>query len=87
MAVCITTNGFGRIEHSVVRALYESGRRTGITVVTISELADAVGVTHLLKYDTSHGRFTRDIRQERGQFIIGDDAICILYEQTLDMLP
>jgi glyceraldehyde-3-phosphate dehydrogenase/erythrose-4-phosphate dehydrogenase len=35
--------------------LYESGRRAEITVVAINELADAAGMAHLLKYDTSHG--------------------------------
>lgn len=56
MTVRIAINGFGRIGRNVVRALYESGRRAEITVVAINELADAAGMAHLLKYDTSHGR-------------------------------
>ncbi len=63
MTVRIAINGFGRIGRNVVRALYESGRRAEITVVAINELADAVGMAHLLKYDTSHGRFARDVRR------------------------
>lgn len=58
MTVRVAINGFGRIGRNVVRALYESGRRAEITVVAINELADAAGMAHLLKYDTSHGRFT-----------------------------
>lgn len=57
MTIRIAINGFGRIGRNVVRALYESGRRAEITVVAINELADAAGIAHLLKYDTSHGRF------------------------------
>lgn len=57
MTVRVAINGFGRIGRNVVRALYESGRRAEITVVAINELADAAGMAHLLKYDTSHGRF------------------------------
>ncbi|SQB37712.1 erythrose 4-phosphate dehydrogenase [Citrobacter koseri] len=75
---------FGR---NVVRALYESGRRAEISVVAINELADAAGMAHLLKYDTSHGRFAWDVRQEREQLIVGDDTIRILHERTLDALP
>lgn len=59
MTIRIAINGFGRIGRNVVRALYESGRRAEITVVAINELADAAGIAHLLKYDTSHGRFAR----------------------------
>ncbi|MDU6454291.1 MAG: glyceraldehyde 3-phosphate dehydrogenase NAD-binding domain-containing protein [Enterobacter hormaechei] len=67
MTVRVAINGFGRIGRNVVRALYESGRRAEITVVAINELADAAGMAHLLKYDTSHGRFAWDVRQEREQ--------------------
>lgn len=52
-----------------------------------NELADAAGMAHLLKYDTSHGRFAWDVRQEREQLIVGDDTIRILHERTLDALP
>ena len=67
MTVRVAINGFGRIGRNVVRALYESGRRAEITVVAINELADATGMAHLLKYDTSHGRFAWEVRQERDQ--------------------
>ena len=69
MTVRVAINGFGRIGRNVVRALYESGRRAEITVVAINELADAAGMADLLKYDTSHGRFAWDVRQEREQLI------------------
>lgn len=65
MTIRVAINGFGRIGRNVVRALYESGRRAEITVVAINELADAAGIAHLLKYDTSHGRFARCTSGER----------------------
>lgn len=71
----------------MVRALYESGRRAEITVVAINELADAAGMAHLLKYDTSHGRFAWEVRQERDQLFVGDDAIRVLHERSLQSLP
>ena len=87
MTVRIAINGFGRIGRNVVRALYESGRRAEITVVAINELADAAGMAHLLKYDTSHGRFAWDVRQERNQLWVGDDTIRILHEPEIANLP
>lgn len=69
MTIRIAINGFGRIGRNVVRALYESGRRAEITVVAINELADAAGIAHLLKYDTSHGRFA-------SMFVRARAAVC-----------
>ncbi len=71
----------------MVRALYESGIRAEITVVAINELADAAGMAHLLKYDTSHGRFAWEVRQERDQLFVGDGAIRVLRERSLQSLP
>jgi D-erythrose 4-phosphate dehydrogenase len=53
----IAINGFGRIGRNVLRALYETGRNTEIKIVAINEVAEPKGIAHLLKYDTSHGRF------------------------------
>ncbi len=57
MAIKLAINGFGRIGRNIVRALYESGLEDHIKIVAINELADPKGIAHLLKYDTSHGRF------------------------------
>ncbi|NHX33594.1 erythrose-4-phosphate dehydrogenase, partial [Escherichia coli] len=52
MAIRVAINGFGRIGRSVLRALYESGRRAEIVVVAVNELAEPEGIAHLLKYDS-----------------------------------
>ncbi len=87
MTVRIAINGFGRIGRNVLRALYETGRRAEITVVAINELAEAAGMAHLLKYDTSHGRFAFDVRQQRDLLLVGDDTIRILHHADIDALP
>ncbi|GAB7217468.1 hypothetical protein OS42_40810 [Dickeya oryzae] len=87
MTIRIAINGFGRIGRSVLRALYESGRRAEITVVAINELANAEGIAHLLKYDSSHGRFSWDVRQECDRLLVGDDTIRLLHEPDLRSLP
>ncbi|MFC3396757.1 erythrose-4-phosphate dehydrogenase [Brenneria rubrifaciens] len=87
MTIRIAINGFGRIGRSVLRALYESGRRAEISVVAINELASAEGIAHLLKYDSSHGRFPWDIRQECDQLYVGDDCIRLLHQAEIEQLP
>ncbi len=87
MTIRVAINGFGRIGRNVLRALYETGRRAEITVVAINELAEAAGMAHLLKYDTSHGRFALDVRQERDLLWVGEDTIRILHHAGLDALP
>ncbi len=87
MTVRIAINGFGRIGRNVLRALYESGRRAEITVVAINELAEATAMAHLLKYDTSHGRFAWDVRQERDLLTVGDDNIRLLHQRDICDLP
>lgn len=87
MTVRIAINGFGRIGRNVLRALYETGCRAEITVVAINELADAAGMAHLLKYDTSHGRFAWDVRQERDLLWVGEDTIRILHRAEISDLP
>ena len=87
MTIRIAINGFGRIGRSVLRALYESGRRAEIKVVAINELAEAEGMAHLLKYDSTHGRFDWDVRQERDVLYVGDDAIRLLHQKEINQLP
>ena len=87
MTIRIAINGFGRIGRSVLRALYESGRRAEIKVVAINELADAESMAHLLKYDSTHGRFDWDVRQERDVLYVGDDAIRLLHQKEINQLP
>ncbi len=87
MTIRIAINGFGRIGRNVLRALYESGRRPEIKGVPINEPADAAGMAHLLKYDSTHGRFDWDVRQERDVLYVGDDAIRLLHQKEISQLP
>lgn len=87
MTLRIAINGFGRIGRSVLRALYESGRNRDISVVAINELAEPKGMAHLLKYDSTHGRFARNVRQEGKMLWIDDDAIQLFHQKEIANLP
>ncbi|SFR59043.1 erythrose 4-phosphate dehydrogenase [Pseudidiomarina maritima] len=73
----IAINGFGRIGRSVLRSLYERGYRQHVEVVAINELAPVEAMAHLLKYDTSHGRFQSPVavRDEHHLEVAGDSIV------------
>ncbi|WP_026377426.1 erythrose-4-phosphate dehydrogenase [Aestuariibacter salexigens] len=77
----VAINGFGRIGRSVLRALYESGRNQHIQVVAINELAEPEGIAHLLKYDTTHGRFAFDVALDNGTLVVAGDRIALTHQQ------
>ena len=87
MAIRVAINGFGRIGRSVLRALYESSRRAEIMVVAINELAEPEGIAHLLKYDSSHGRFAWDVRLNGDLLQVGDDSIRLFHQPDITQLP
>ena len=66
----IAINGFGRIGRSIVRSLYESGKNNIFNIVAINDLAPATGISHLLKYDSTHGRFSFKVELENETLFI-----------------
>lgn len=83
----IAINGFGRIGRNIVRALYETGRNADIQIVAINELAEPQGIAHLLKYDTSHGRFAFAVELYQDKLIVAGDEIQLLHHLHIDDLP
>ena len=74
MTTRIAINGFGRIGRCLLRALYENGYRNAFEVVAINELADIESVSYMLRYDSTHGRFTGtvSILDEQHLMVNGD---------------
>lgn len=84
----VALNGFGRIGRNVLRALFETGRDDEIEIVAINELAKPEGIAHLLKYDTSHGRFGFDVKlTENSTMAVAGNNIKLLHEESLADLP
>ncbi|MBU2977727.1 erythrose-4-phosphate dehydrogenase [Alteromonas sp. C1M14] len=85
--VRVAINGFGRIGRNVLRALYETGRNQLIKVVAINDLAQPEGIAHLLKYDSTHGRFDFDVALQEQQLTVAGDSIRLLAEADISHLP
>jgi glyceraldehyde 3-phosphate dehydrogenase len=56
MAIRVAINGFGRIGRLVLRSIFEYGRRD-IEVVAINDLGPIETNAHLLRFDSTHGRY------------------------------
>ena len=56
----IAINGFGRIGRSVFRLFHE--KFDGIEVVAVNDLVPAPNLAYLIKYDSIHGRFSKDVQ-------------------------
>ena len=87
MAIRLAINGFGRIGRNILRAVYENGWQHELQVVAINELADAKGVAHLLKYDTSHGRFGFSVSSYDGGITVDGNKIALFAEADPLELP
>ncbi|MDR5612002.1 MAG: erythrose-4-phosphate dehydrogenase [Arsenophonus sp.] len=87
MVVRVAINGFGRIGRSILRALYESDHRAQIAVVAINEIATSEGIAHLLKYDSSHGRFAYDVRLNNDLLVVGNGSIHLFHQSEIEKLP
>jgi glyceraldehyde 3-phosphate dehydrogenase len=70
MAVRVAINGFGRIGRLVLRSIIETGR-TDLQVVAINDLGPVETNAHLLRYDSVHGRFPKEVKV-RGDHISVD---------------
>ncbi|BDX05819.1 erythrose-4-phosphate dehydrogenase [Planctobacterium marinum] len=83
----VAINGFGRVGRNVLRALYESGRDAIIEIVAINELAEPEGIAHLLKYDTSHGRFKFPVTLHNRTLNVAGRDIQLLNSAKIEDLP
>jgi len=81
LTIKVAINGFGRIGRNVVRALYESDKRSEIEIIAINGRGEPQAKTHLFKYDSAHGRFPGEVSCDGESIIINGDKITMLYDR------
>ena len=91
MTYRIAINGYGRIGRCVLRAFYESNDYAGMRIVAINDLADIANLSHLTRYDSTHGRFlgTVETNNEASEkkMVVNGDQIRVLNESDVGKLP
>jgi glyceraldehyde 3-phosphate dehydrogenase len=85
MTVRIGINGFGRIGRNYLRAARSMG--ADVDVVAINDLTSAETLAHLLRYDSTHGRFGGEVQVEGSQLILDTGPITVLAEREPKALP
>jgi glyceraldehyde 3-phosphate dehydrogenase len=85
MTVRVGINGFGRIGRNYLRAARAIG--ADIEVVAINDLTSAETLAHLLKYDSTHGRFGSEVKVDSTQIILDSGPIAVLAERDPLNLP
>ena len=81
----IAINGFGRIGRPTLRRIFDNHPK--IEVVAINDLTDAPTLAHLLKYDTSYGRYNQEIKAEKDALVVDGKKIKIFAEKDPAVLP
>lgn len=71
-------NGFGRIGRTLFRLL---SKHEHLQVVAINDLADARTLSHLLKYDSIHGVFQKEIDHTEQAIVVDGNSIALLNEK------
>jgi glyceraldehyde 3-phosphate dehydrogenase len=78
MAIKIGINGFGRIGKLVFRAALEDG---GIEVVAINDLMPTKTMAHLLKYDSTQGKFNGSVSRDDNSLTVNGKKIRVTMEK------
>ncbi len=84
MTVKVGINGFGRIGRLAFRRIQEV---EGMEVVAINDLTDAKMLAHLLKYDTTQGRFNGEVEVKDGSFNVNGKEVKVLSNRNPEELP
>ena len=85
MTVRIGINGFGRIGRNYLRAARLLG--ADVEVVGINDLTSPETLAHLLKYDSTHGRFGSDVQVDGSNLVLDSGPIAVLAERDPKALP
>jgi glyceraldehyde 3-phosphate dehydrogenase len=82
--VKVAINGFGRIGRRVFRA---AANKKDIEIVAINDLTDPKTLAYLLKYDSVHGIFDKDVKAKEKSIVVDGKEVMITAEKDPAALP
>lgn len=80
----VAINGFGRIGRLAFRLMHDL---CDVEVVAINDLTDAKTLAHLLKYDSTQGRFEKEIIVKEGCFVVEGKEVKVFSKPDPKELP
>jgi glyceraldehyde 3-phosphate dehydrogenase len=84
MKTKVAINGFGRIGRNAFRIAFD---RSDLEIVGINDLTDTKTLAHLLKYDTSYGKYHHEVEHDDTHIIVKGVKIPISAEKDPSVLP
>ncbi len=86
MTVKVGINGFGRIGRQVFKAIYENYKGV-LDVEAINDLMPAETNAHLLKYDSTYGKFPGEVEVRDGDIYVDGEKLKSYAEKDPAKLP
>jgi glyceraldehyde 3-phosphate dehydrogenase len=83
--VKVGINGFGRIGRNLFRAAYDAGSE--LDFVAVNDITDTKTLAHLLKYDSTYGRFSGAVEAREHALAIDGREVKVLSERDPTDLP
>jgi glyceraldehyde-3-phosphate dehydrogenase type I len=79
----IAINGFGRIGRTFFRTAHEKS----LEIVAVNDLTDIKTLAHLLKYDSTYGKFKGEIEVKEGSIVVDGKEVKVFSEKDPSKLP
>ena len=86
MTTRIGINGFGRIGRQSLKAMLERYPRD-LEVVAVNDLTDTKTNAHLLKYDSTYGRFPGEVEATADSLIVNGHTVKVLSQRDPAQIP
>src|SRR5512136_541503 len=86
MAVKVGINGFGRIGRQVLKAIRDSYPET-LEVVAFNDIGDTKTMAHLLKYDSTYGRFDGTVEIVEDGLLVDGKKVKVFKETDPAAIP
>lgn len=84
MKIKVAINGFGRIGRNVFKIAFD---RPEIEIIGINDLTETNILAHLLKYDSTQGKFERNISYTEKSIIVDGKEIFVSAEKNPSNIP
>jgi glyceraldehyde 3-phosphate dehydrogenase len=87
MTIRVAINGYGRIGRCILRSIFEYKRQREFNVVAINDLSGIDITAHLTRFDSTHGRFSSDVKVAGDTLIVDGHPIQVIAERNPLALP
>lgn len=84
MPINVAINGFGRIGRLAFRIM---ANRPEFKIIAINDIVPADNLAYLLKFDSTHGRFNKDVRAEENAIVVDGRKTLVFSEKDPEKLP